>query len=210
MVVPHVLGDVVTNRQGELGVAPAVLLHPAQVADVALEAAVYWQMVRSPVCSNGRGNTALSQALRLSNCLVTSRPLLHSLIAEVAFADEVVVVAGGGELLGEDREVQREEVGAGVGLDVGDVDRVAPRADGRRRLASGVGLGVGWSGRQRTGRSGGWGCSSGRRSDGRGAATPPSARRCAASAPRGCGCAAPAARGETTVKARGRGVHTVS
>ena len=54
MVVPHILGDVVARRQGELGVAPAVLLHPAQVADVALEAAVDGQMVRSPVCSNGR------------------------------------------------------------------------------------------------------------------------------------------------------------
>ena len=71
------------------------------------------------------------------------RKVVSSLVPEVAFADEVVVVAGGGELLGEDREVEREEVGAGVGLDVGDVDRVAPRADGRRRLASGVGLGGG-------------------------------------------------------------------
>ena len=117
MVVPHVLGDVVTRRQGELGVAPAVLLHPAQVADMALEAAIYRKVVRS-------------------------------LVPEVAFADEVVVVAGGGELLGEDREVEREEVGAGVGLDVGDVDRVAPRADGWRRLASGVAqrwlAGSGW------------------------------------------------------------------
>ena len=115
MVVPHVLGDVVARGRGELGVAPAVLLHPAQVADVALEAPVDRQMVRS-------------------------------LVPEVAFADEVVVVASGGELLGENREVQREEVGAGVGLNVGDVDRVAPRADGRRRLASGVGLGGGVGG----------------------------------------------------------------
>ena len=71
------------------------------------------------------------------------RKVVRSLVPEVSFPDEVVVVAGGGELLGEDREVEREEVGAGVGLDVGDVDRVAPRADGRRRLASGVGLGGG-------------------------------------------------------------------
>ena len=72
--------------------------------------------------------------------------MLHSLIAQVAFADEVVVVAGGGELLGENRKVQREEVRAGVGLNIGNVDRVAPRADGRRRLASGVGLGGGMKG----------------------------------------------------------------